>query len=154
MIVIPCARCTSSSLATNRVTNGHRFVFHSSELIASERHYTPGERGILPAYTKSSQILPSPPRSFLPDTPDLPATHTSPIGSPTLTPPYITMPQLVSDSPCPVPSRLVSDSHKPSTQPLRAGDTLYWHHLIQSGEIPGVTDDHCTRGISSIAYDR
>ncbi|KAH9994950.1 hypothetical protein BJV74DRAFT_750533, partial [Russula compacta] len=46
MIVIPCTRCISSSSVTNRVTNGHRFVFHSSELIASERHYAAGEPGI------------------------------------------------------------------------------------------------------------
>ncbi|KAI0253322.1 FAM72 protein-domain-containing protein [Lactifluus subvellereus] len=157
MIVVPCARCTSSSSATNRVTNGHRFVFHSSELITSERHYTPGEPGILPAYTESSPSTPNPtssPRSFLPDTPDLAGMHTSPTTSPTLTSSYSTMPPLIPESPCPVPSHVLSDQHKPNAQPLRAGDPLYWHHLVQSGEIPGATDDRRARGMSPISYDR
>ncbi|EGN99999.1 hypothetical protein SERLA73DRAFT_180355 [Serpula lacrymans var. lacrymans S7.3] len=48
MIVIPCSRCTSSISATNRATNGHRFVFHSNEIKASERHYVSGEPGVIP----------------------------------------------------------------------------------------------------------
>ncbi|KAJ8076550.1 hypothetical protein PM082_000973 [Marasmius tenuissimus] len=48
MIVIPCIRCTSSITATNRATNGHRFVFHSSEVTGTERHYIPDEPGIMP----------------------------------------------------------------------------------------------------------
>ncbi|KAG7446206.1 uncharacterized protein BT62DRAFT_102772 [Guyanagaster necrorhizus] len=48
MIVIPCNRCTSSFTSSNRATNGHRFVFHSSEIIATDRHYIPDEPGILP----------------------------------------------------------------------------------------------------------
>jgi hypothetical protein len=34
--------------ASNRSTNGHRFVFHSSEISASERHYITGEPGVVP----------------------------------------------------------------------------------------------------------
>lgn len=48
MIVIPCTRCTSSITATNRATNGHRFVFHSSEIVATERHYIANEPGVIP----------------------------------------------------------------------------------------------------------
>lgn len=48
MIVIPCSRCTSSITATNRATNGHRFVFHSSEILASERYYISDEPGVIP----------------------------------------------------------------------------------------------------------
>ncbi|KAG1878097.1 hypothetical protein DFJ58DRAFT_712705 [Suillus subalutaceus] len=48
MIVIPCSRCTSSITATNRATNGHRFVFHSSEIHASERYHIPDEPGVIP----------------------------------------------------------------------------------------------------------
>ncbi|KIK40447.1 hypothetical protein CY34DRAFT_807185 [Suillus luteus UH-Slu-Lm8-n1] len=48
MIVIPCSRCTSSITATNRATNGHRFVFHSSEILASERYHIPDEPGVIP----------------------------------------------------------------------------------------------------------
>ncbi|KAF8210387.1 hypothetical protein K438DRAFT_2011791 [Mycena galopus ATCC 62051] len=47
MIVIPCARCTSSISTTNRATNGHRFVFHSSEIKATERHYITDEPGVI-----------------------------------------------------------------------------------------------------------
>ncbi|KAJ7446172.1 FAM72 protein-domain-containing protein [Mycena galericulata] len=65
MIVVPCTRCTSSISTTNRATNGHRFVFHSSEITGTERHYIPGEpgvivtqappsAGVLPAYTASA----------------------------------------------------------------------------------------------------
>ncbi|TFK44805.1 hypothetical protein BDQ12DRAFT_742264 [Crucibulum laeve] len=48
MIVIPCSRCTSSITATNRATNGHRFVFHASEVTGSERHYIADEAGVIP----------------------------------------------------------------------------------------------------------
>ncbi|KAJ7178421.1 hypothetical protein C8R43DRAFT_872269 [Mycena crocata] len=47
MIVIPCARCTASISTTNRATNGHRFVFHSSEITGTERHYIPDEPGVI-----------------------------------------------------------------------------------------------------------
>ncbi|KAH9940438.1 uncharacterized protein BXZ73DRAFT_88682 [Epithele typhae] len=48
MIVSPCQRCTSSITVNNRATNGHRFVFYSSEITACERHYVKGERGVNP----------------------------------------------------------------------------------------------------------
>ncbi|TRM69343.1 hypothetical protein BD626DRAFT_393347 [Schizophyllum amplum] len=48
MIVIPCTRCTSSISANNRATNGHRFVFHSTEVGGSERHYVQDEPGVIP----------------------------------------------------------------------------------------------------------
>jgi hypothetical protein len=52
MIVVPCIRCTSSTTVNNRTTNGHRFVFYSSEITASERHHVPGESGIVsPAFS-------------------------------------------------------------------------------------------------------
>jgi len=148
-IVVPCARCTSSGSSTNRVTNGHRFVFHSSELIASERYYTPGEPGILPAYTKrpSSSLSPNlawSPRSFLPSTPDTAEMYPS----------YNTMQPLAFESPCPGSSPVFADPQKPSPQPLRAGDTLYWHHLKQGGEIPGAIDDPRARGFNPIVFDR
>ncbi|KAJ6587032.1 hypothetical protein DFH09DRAFT_1142357 [Mycena vulgaris] len=68
MIVIPCARCTSSISTTNRATNGHRFVFHSEKILGMERHYIPDEAGVvlsdmtpalppapaLPSYTASA----------------------------------------------------------------------------------------------------
>lgn len=63
MIVVPCLRCTSSVLhpllqfqpqyphppfqQQTRTTNGHRFVFHSSQIHAHERLYIAGEPGII-----------------------------------------------------------------------------------------------------------
>jgi hypothetical protein len=153
MIVSPCARCTSSISATNRVTNGHRFVFHSAELVASERHYTPGEPGILPAYNGPSSPNSLSPRSFLPSTPDS-HLHSPSTTSPALTAAYSTMPPPAPESPCPVPSSEFAEPLKPSPQPLRAGDLLYWHHLTRSGEIPGATNDQRSHGINTVLFDR
>ncbi|EJF55790.1 hypothetical protein DICSQDRAFT_164146 [Dichomitus squalens LYAD-421 SS1] len=54
MIVSPCQRCTSSITVNNRATNGHRFVFYSSEITACERHYISGERGVSPFHPLTS----------------------------------------------------------------------------------------------------
>ncbi|KAI0000419.1 FAM72 protein-domain-containing protein [Russula vinacea] len=157
-VVVPCTLCISSG--ANRGTNGHRFVFHSSEIIVAERHYAPGEPGILPAYTgrsSSSPSLPNPawsPPSFLPSTPDPAEVHPSSTASPALTSSYNAMPPPAPESPCPVSSSTFPDPQKPSPQPLRAGDLLYWHHLKQGGEIPGATYDPRARGISPIVFDR
>ncbi|KAH0827953.1 hypothetical protein J3R83DRAFT_3590 [Lanmaoa asiatica] len=58
---LACSRCTSSISATNRATNGHRFVFHSSEIIASERHHIPHEPGVLPVEYPTPPPPPSSP---------------------------------------------------------------------------------------------
>ncbi|KIM78986.1 hypothetical protein PILCRDRAFT_572927 [Piloderma croceum F 1598] len=42
-----CSRCITSTTQNNRQTNGHRFVFHSSEVVGSVRHYVPGEPGVV-----------------------------------------------------------------------------------------------------------
>ncbi|KAH7926510.1 hypothetical protein BV22DRAFT_1008886 [Leucogyrophana mollusca] len=79
MIVIPCSRCTSSITATNRATNGHRFVFHSSEIVASERHHVPDEPGVIPV------DYPAPPSTAPPLTSAYPALMQPPLhlsGSP------------------------------------------------------------------------
>jgi hypothetical protein len=47
LVILQCSRCTSSLPETNRATNGHRFVFQSSEVLGTERHYIPHEKGIL-----------------------------------------------------------------------------------------------------------
>ncbi|KAJ7091277.1 hypothetical protein C8R44DRAFT_817524 [Mycena epipterygia] len=59
MIVIPCARCTSSMSTTNRATNGHRFVFHSLEITGTERHYIPDEPGVLPDTAAAPPLAPA-----------------------------------------------------------------------------------------------
>ncbi|KAH9944714.1 hypothetical protein B0H21DRAFT_449642 [Amylocystis lapponica] len=104
MIVIPCTRCTSSISATNRATNGHRFVFYSSAISADDRRYVPGERGVLPDGAPTSAELFAPPEPAPPEPAE------------------------------PVPER------------LRAGDVLFWHHLVRSGEIPAVCEDARARG--------
>ena len=107
----------------------------------------PGEPGIIPAYIErpSSSSSPNPawsPRSFLPSTPDTVDMHPS----------Y--MQPLTFESPCPGSLPVFADPPKPSPQPLRAGDILYWHHLNQGGEIPGAIDDPRARGFSPIVFDR
>ncbi|VDB96195.1 unnamed protein product [Peniophora sp. CBMAI 1063] len=126
MIVIPCSRCTSSVAGNNRATNGHRFVFHSAEITAHERHYIPHEPGVLPQYAPrprtstppvdqpgprviESQIDTSMPlRSFL-STGSLSSIGTGPGNSPDPASPYAdeelpaspTMPGLIAVSPSP-----------------------------------------------------
>ncbi|KAF9024864.1 hypothetical protein BDZ89DRAFT_1068799, partial [Hymenopellis radicata] len=56
MIVIPCARCTSSISTANRATNGHRFVFILVKLSGPKRHYVLDEPGVIP-FDESSQSL-------------------------------------------------------------------------------------------------
>lgn len=45
--------------AGNRSTNGHRFVFHSSEIAASERHYIAGEPGVIPYHPPPPPLCPA-----------------------------------------------------------------------------------------------
>jgi hypothetical protein len=189
MIVVPCIRCTSSISANNRATNGHRFVFHSTEVVGSERHYVPNEPGVIPF--ESVPNSPPPPLQYsdplseiyspeyLP-TPPLDMTDLSPSSSPPpvadssssspyldhLTPASRTSEHL-SSSPVyiddasprdpgntgqvltPPPSLTTTNSMfsfgmpagQQTERPLQAGDVLHWHHLIQQGEIPGVSDD-------------
>ncbi len=234
MIVSPCQRCTSSITVTNRTTNGHRFVFYSSEIAACERHYVVGEGGVMPYIPPSPPPIPGyPPHhpgnptygghymavqrasspgfesasGFSPDpegslssgssssssghtTPELTNSFNTmslsshrdshqPSGrrsndstrslhrhhgqAPPLLPPppppsYAPSPRN-SETPHSVPlgpdARAVSHaisaaSHEPPPEPLKAGDVLYWHHLVRSGEIPGVMEDARARGPSPL----
>ncbi|KAI0958394.1 hypothetical protein AcV7_004225 [Taiwanofungus camphoratus] len=237
MIVSPCVRCTSSITANNRTTNGHRFVFYSSEVCASERHYVPGERGVLPFHPPRGsaaaashvrpprrhslvRVLPLPARgpdylSTAPPDEDLefvrparfpetgtagnaaaasPGAGSASSGSaesdsaPDSPPPLIPLSPPPAHArashvpPAPPPSRSPSASHaralsspdpsasaSASSPPppahssgiavpgaattvpqaannaeperLEAGDVLYWHNLVRSGEIPAVFED-------------
>ena len=45
--------------ASNRSTNGHRFVFHSLEVNASERHHIAGEPGVIPYHPPPPLLCPA-----------------------------------------------------------------------------------------------
>lgn len=87
MIVVPCARCTSSIYppptpapfsyvpTVARSTNGHRFVFHSSEIIAEERLHVRGEPGVI---NETDTIQPAPlPQPHVPSQPSAPPASAS-----------------------------------------------------------------------------
>ncbi|KAE9411352.1 hypothetical protein BT96DRAFT_961284 [Gymnopus androsaceus JB14] len=148
MIVIPCARCTSSISASNRTTNGHRFVFHSSEVVGTERHYVPGEPGVIPFESVPVAVSPpphdsriqyrdvylphahTPPIEYLP-TPPLDVADLSPVSSSSSSPIAVNS----------LSSPYSNAHHHHVEHPLKAGDILFWHHLMRHGEIPGVSDD-------------
>ncbi|OCH91662.1 hypothetical protein OBBRIDRAFT_712224, partial [Obba rivulosa] len=185
MIVVPCYRCTSSITANNRTTNGHRFVFYSSEITAGERHHIPGERGVLPHKPRTGHNITSP-EAVDPEMPPLepiPGISPSPTSvSPAMVPtgsdsadlrdaprpshvePRFSRTHLAfpptgaaptSSPPRPRASAapLVSAGtqapgaapHDPPPEPLKAGEVLYWHNLVRSGEIPAVCEDQRAR---------
>ncbi|EMD37687.1 hypothetical protein CERSUDRAFT_114321 [Gelatoporia subvermispora B] len=229
MIVVPCYRCTSSISANNRTTNGHRFVFYSSEISAGERHYVPGEREVLPykprpnptyvdaqrglqptptnlvpppltpptppsvprtpgasalSHIDAEQADPEmPPLEPLPESPTPAApisTVSFPVGPDSMAQPTIRLvfgeshtfdafqPTRASPSGAgapapsspPYPGSPVADTaapsaavHVPGPAPqevppelLKAGEVLYWHNLVRSGEIPAVCEDQRARG--------
>ncbi|KAF5317215.1 hypothetical protein D9611_003987 [Ephemerocybe angulata] len=112
MIVIPCTRCTSSISSSNRATNGHRFVFHSSEIVGTERHYVPNEPGVTPFE----------PVAFIPPTLVVPSQHPNPYPSPRESPtspfppphvhPFAQRPTSPSDYP-PTPSLEYATHYSP-----------------------------------------
>lgn len=175
--------------ASNRSTNGHRFVFHSFEVTASERHYVAGEPGVIPYHPPPPPLCPAVrmiPSSAYPSQisingPPIRLSHAGEYHhsqngqysehSPT---PLIdgdgrnsdewnintSSSPIPSFSPVrsPAPTRALSPLHIPRQTPprspspvtkLRAGDTLYWHHLSRHGEIPGVQEDRRARGKGS-----
>jgi hypothetical protein len=151
--------------ASNRSTNGHRFVFHSFEVAASERHYVAGEPGVIPYHPPPPPLCPA--VRMMPS-----STHPSPVsinGQPirlSYTDEYRPGHEQYSEHlpsspssdseewdlralPPPPPQiqqpTLVSRSPSPVMK-LKAGDTLYWHNLSRHGEIPGVHEDPQARG--------
>lgn len=232
MIVSPCQRCTSSISVTNRTTNGHRFVFYSSEIAACERHYIAGEGGVVPfnppsppvvGYPPSQSVNPAHPHgqqqhhhymqpqrppspgydfvpNHLPDSDGSWSSGSSRSGSGHTTPELASSFNAMSlssrreshqqpgrrsyessrsqhrhhnQAPVPQPASPTSygpsHSHRgsdnpyvqdgrvvpflistgqpePAPEPLKAGEVLYWHHLVRSGEIPGVVEDARARG--------
>lgn len=97
-----CTRCTSSITATNRATNGHRFVFHSSEIVGTERHYIEDEPGVIPYDPYIPFVTSQPPSTSTPIRPG----HLPPV-SPERSEPSIAYPS-------PPPS-----AHESSPSPFR-----------------------------------
>ncbi|KAI0644571.1 hypothetical protein C8Q79DRAFT_781034 [Trametes meyenii] len=136
MIVAPCQRCTSSITANNRATNGHRFVFYSSEITAGERHYVPGERGVSPFHPPpaaaqtvqtgvAGMYLSLPARQLVPPLQSYPPPSTSTstsasASSPTSTVPS-SMPSLVSSPVVQPTARVARRTSVDHTAPAGSG---------------------------------
>ncbi|EIN11779.1 hypothetical protein PUNSTDRAFT_61819, partial [Punctularia strigosozonata HHB-11173 SS5] len=158
MIVVPCARCTQSIGANNRATNGHRFVFHSSEISVCERHYIADEPGVHPAYTpQPAQSSPNPSLASMATSPMMHAppspvhmivpSHREPRHRSSRSHPPVRAPQDgdEEDEEEDYDDMVPSDAEVERVERLMDGDVLYWHQLVRSGEIPGVVEDERAR---------
>ncbi|GJE95893.1 hypothetical protein PsYK624_120840 [Phanerochaete sordida] len=160
MIVTPCLRCTSSITPNNRSTNGHRFVFYSAEIVASERHYVPGECGInidaqsphaVPHYPTPAASPPQRPRhpsgspraqrSLRSGVVTPPTRRRNSSASSSFNEPQSPYSDRSSSPPPLIPMTPPHAVYRPPVERLRAGELVFWHHLVRSGEIPAVTDD-------------
>lgn len=167
-----CDRCTSSIANSNRSTNGHRFVFHSTEISGIERRYIPGEKGVkpiepppvVPQYWNGRPFEYGPP---------YPPSHdgsmsSSPHQGPSRPPGYIPPPSQ-SSTPPPRPldhprpggrenatifispaqnhpnSQGVEYKEQPLPRRLQAGEYVFWHNLTKGGEILAVQNDERAR---------
>ncbi len=79
-------------------------------------------------------------------------------SSPHIHPAYMTLrPPSTDPSSLPsLPPQFVSPAEQkeqPVPRKLKSGDTLFWHHLARTGEIPGVADDIRARGKPSSPVD-
>ncbi|RPD63701.1 hypothetical protein L227DRAFT_608260 [Lentinus tigrinus ALCF2SS1-6] len=144
MIVSPCQRCTSSITVNNRATNGHRFVFYSSEITACERHYIQGERGVHPFHPPppappiqaiqtglAGLTIGTPSRSSAPmQVPPSPPSPSTPTSMPPLSPgpalpgrrtsiDYLPTPPPESDNPLDPPARLAPSASVPASATAR-----------------------------------
>ncbi|KAI5123951.1 hypothetical protein M0805_006364 [Coniferiporia weirii] len=142
MIVAPCSRCTPSNShrppslpRQTRNTNGHRFVFHSTEVAYEERLYVPGVPDVIPdahpleqAYENISSFT-SEPTSYS----HASGPHSRPFRAHTM-------------QPTPLPPL-------PKVSKLRAGELVYWHHLTRRGDLHGVQDDERSRASRGYLFD-
>lgn len=106
--------------ASNRATNGHRFVFHSNEVSGTERHYVQDEPGVIPF---------DPPQTTYPFQ-DQASSSTGPSSS-VFRADYLPTPPLEFASPTFLsPSRHRSHDHNPS--PVRPLDPHRTYSLTKS----------------------
>lgn len=130
-IVAPCLKCTDSVQKHQRSANHHRFVFHHNEVSSNERTYYPGEREVHNPVLLPT-IAPRPRESRPTPVPVSTRRRVSiydvekELIESRLNPPQAHSPsQRYSPPPCNAP---------PMVTLLKAGDVLYWHHLVHGGE--------------------
>lgn len=133
-IVAPCTKCTDSVQKHQRSANHHRFVFHHNEVSSKERTYYPGERGVHnPVIVSMAQ-----PRSRNPSPAPVPVATRRRVSI------YDVEKDLLDSRLAPPVSPPRRQSPPPSQPPtvtlLKAGDVLYWHHLVSGGERCKPTD--------------
>ncbi|GAA5991004.1 hypothetical protein JCM5350_002007 [Sporobolomyces pararoseus] len=130
-IVAPCSKCTESVQKHQRSANHHRFVFHHNEVASQERTYYPGERGV-----HNPILLPTvAPRPRAPSPTPVPVVTRRRVSI------YDVEKELIESRLVPQPPQAQSPSQRFSPPPsppavtlLKAGDVLYWHHLVNGGE--------------------
>ncbi|GAA5876906.1 hypothetical protein JCM16303_006331 [Sporobolomyces ruberrimus] len=132
-IVAPCSKCTDSVQKHQRSANHHRFVFHHNEVSSRERTYYPGERGVhnpvivsAPVATRPREPSPAPIPVAIPRRRVSIYDVEKDLLESRLAPPVVPSPTR-RQSPPPVHSA-------PIVTLLKAGDVLYWHHLVNGGE--------------------
>ncbi|KAF8342345.1 FAM72 protein-domain-containing protein [Cantharellus anzutake] len=163
-IVMPspcqCSKCSSSVTRHQNTANGHRFVFHQSEVSASERLYVKGEPGVIPYHVSHPSTHHSLPRVLVHHM-DSMNTDSTPIYDPLLDSDddddrdedgEYKHPSPVS-SPDHPEARIGGNpgmhAHPLHPRPrcsrrgrrLKPGEVIWWHNLARSGDLPGV-DPH------------
>jgi hypothetical protein len=178
--VVQCTRCTSAVTATNRATNGHRFVFYSNQITNTQRYYVPNEPGVnlfvnaTPPHQQgpyhhqnvSPGYIPPPPPSSPP--PLVSAYSTLDMDHRSYGMPYgmhrsanrwpggnghrgsSFHPSTVNIH---TTSSLAIEHNEPAGR-LRAGEVLYWHQLSRNGEIPSIEDNPRARAGATPGFDR
>ncbi|GAA6012297.1 hypothetical protein JCM10207_002793 [Rhodosporidiobolus poonsookiae] len=121
-IVSPCVKCNASVQKHARTANHHRYVFHHNEVTYRERKYHPAEKGVL---------NPLVPRATSPSS--------SRGSSPAPTPAAVDTDKDLSDPRARAAAMRAARRSPGPGEPrgrklLKAGDTVYWHHLVPGGE--------------------
>ncbi|THH05285.1 hypothetical protein EW145_g4907 [Phellinidium pouzarii] len=117
-----------------RNTNGHRFVFHASEVSYEERLYVPSAPDVVPDAHPLEQAFEN-----IPSVPPEMANY------------------LRNEGPYARPTRAHAMHFTPHGLPkvpkLRAGQLVYWHHLTRRGDLLNVQDDERSRASRGYGFD-
>jgi len=127
MIVAPCQRCTASGTNSERSANGHRFVFHSTDIVASMRKF-PASDAIPPIKSSCCAFPPSP----------LPLQYGSNESPTHFSSTSLAWPLPTQAATQPFPVALPRErAHQPNRQ---ENNYIYWHQLRSTGEIHPVVE--------------